>query len=247
MATLLCHSCSNMGYTVCPCKCPTCNDKGQTPHLCSVCNNSPIRCTKCGGTGIVVCWLCEGQGHILEEGFFRKRKAQCSHCGGSGRIDCSGCRRGIATCSECKGVFTMKCRSCMGKSGDVSCERCRGSKRIRCSVCQGHGRVDLRAALSVLPAVENRFSSCGDDERMEESFGPYLMVTATQVDSALAEFLRRDAGQIWPDPRKCVVTSAGQSGPSLNIYKTPDGYALQLCTSHSTYDYGETLHGRRLR
>lgn len=59
------------------------------------------RCTKCDGTGELVCKTCEGSGN-------------CTSCKGSGRETCSHCS-GNGDCPNCDG------------SGKVTCRRCEGS------------------------------------------------------------------------------------------------------------------------
>ena len=59
------------------------------------------RCTKCEGTGELVCKTCEGTGN-------------CAACNGSGRETCSHCN-GNGDCPNCDG------------SGKVTCRRCEGS------------------------------------------------------------------------------------------------------------------------
>ncbi len=96
-----CGECHGTGYT--PCKHCTSTGLNAARFVFGSSKNASGtgRCTKCDGTGELVCKTCKGSGN-------------CTACNGSGRETCSHCN-GDGDCPNCDG------------SGKVTCRRCEGS------------------------------------------------------------------------------------------------------------------------
>ena len=80
-------------------------------------------CPNCGGTGIVVCWGCDGSGYEWQA-------RSCPKCGGTGKIECT----------TCAGVGHFECPDCGGTGGNpAACDSCSGSGIYGCPTCEGTG------------------------------------------------------------------------------------------------------------
>ncbi len=95
-----CNKCGGAGYA----PCPKCSSTGMnvTRYVFGASKNAAGsgRCTKCDGTGELVCKTCEGSGN-------------CTACNGSGRETCSHCN-GNGDCPNCDGTGKVTCRRCEG-------------------------------------------------------------------------------------------------------------------------------------
>ncbi|HEY0156871.1 MAG TPA: hypothetical protein VGF28_06205 [Thermoanaerobaculia bacterium] len=73
--------------------------------ICDACGGErKTRCGSCGGSGTARCHTCGGQRKMYgyaSNGAYRL--LNCTACRGKGEVDCSHCRRGIATCAACGG------------------------------------------------------------------------------------------------------------------------------------------------
>jgi hypothetical protein len=73
--------------------------------MCDVCSGAgKSTCSACGGIGTATCDACGGQRKMYGYAVNGSRRLlNCQTCRGKGELDCTHCRRGIATCSTCSG------------------------------------------------------------------------------------------------------------------------------------------------
>ena len=112
--------------------------------ICHVAEDLADMCTRCSGTGRVMCPVCNGTG---------MRSVKCMMCQGTGSVPCFRCggtKRALVngkmiTCPSCKGTGKSTCAPCRGE-GKLSqgCNACDVDHMVKCPECGGAGRGQRR-------------------------------------------------------------------------------------------------------
>lgn len=132
-----CSDCEGFGR----CDCEACRGQGRVACTAKNCRNGEVetesggklggkallrkvKCTVCGGDGLIACDRCNGVGGILCRGCGGTGVAKaCSRCVGQGLVDCTRCAKtGVyrgKPCPHCHGGGVSECPSC----GGTGCRR----------------------------------------------------------------------------------------------------------------------------
>lgn len=212
-------------------KCGTCAGSGRGYKPCDVCKGlggTLGDCAKCRGTGKIRCASCRGSG---ETGFFRHRK--CSTCFATGTVSCPVC------------VDLVKMRFPAGKVLASRCNVCDATGKKVCESCEGICSVDVRAGISKLRELQNRFrteSMVDSDLHHREFEGPFKPLTSTQLLTAIrvTESLSRSDAKAHMRPDELTISVPGISYHFCRI--GADQFTIRLTgNSGYSYDFGAVL------